>query len=250
MSEEKGCIENTADSKTSAAADYRDNFMPQVHVIGRSTMVIAFVVSFLSVLFFFFIRGYQLPVASYISTVVAIASIGIGMWLTEPLAYWPVLGSAGTYMSYLSGNVGGMRFPVALSVQSSSGTDINDPKGQVATIVGIAVSVFVNLVILLIIVLSGSWLLSILPQAVLASFSLVMPCLLGCMMMLRFSSSKDGFVKVAGSSLPYLITAIASKLIINNLLPFLAAYGTAIAVALCILVAYGIYRIKNTRAAG
>jgi hypothetical protein len=242
--------ENTAASKASAMADYKDNFMPQVHVIGRATMVIAFVVSFLSVLFYFFIRGYQMPAASYISTIVAIASIGIGMWLTEPLAYWPVLGSAGTYMSYLSGNVGGMRFPVALSVQSSSGTDINDPKGQVATIVGIAVSVFVNLVILLVIVLSGSWLLSVLPQVVLASFALVMPCLLGCMVMLRFSTAKDGFVKAVGTSLPYLITAIASKLIINNLLPFLAAYGTAIAVALCILVAYCIYRIKNAQAAG
>jgi hypothetical protein len=53
-----------------------------------------------------------------------------------------------------------------------------------------------------------------------------------------------------GASLPYLITAIASKLIINNLLPFLAAYGMAIAVGLCILVAYCIYRIKNAQTAG
>lgn len=190
--------EKTSESGPEAIADYNDNFMPQVHKIGRSTMAIAFVVSFLSVLFFFFIRGYRMPAASYISTIVAISSIGIGMWLTEPLAYWPVLGSAGTYMAYLSGNVGGMRFPIALNVQSSSGTNINEPKGQVATIVGIAVSVFVNLIILLVIVLFGSWLLQALPQVVLASFSLVMPCLLGCMLMLRFSTAKEGFIKAVG----------------------------------------------------
>jgi hypothetical protein len=231
--------------KEATDQDYRDSFMPQAHVIGRTTMAIACVASFLPVIFFFFIKGYQLPAASYISVIVAISSIGIGMWLTEPLVYWPALGSAGTYMAYLSGNVGAMRFPVALSVQSSSGADINSPKGQVATVVGIAVSVFVNLVILLAIVLAGSWLLSILPGPVLAAFALVMPCLLGCMLMLRFSTAQEGIAKAIGSSLPYLATAIASKLIIANLLPFLAAYGTAIAVALCIVVAYGIYRLKN-----
>jgi hypothetical protein len=231
-----------------AQKDYQENFMPQVHHIGRITMCIAFVVSFLSVAFFFFVKGYQMPFSAYASTFVAIASIGIGMWLTEPLAYWPVLGSAGTYMAYLSGNVGGMRFPVALSLQSAAKTDINTPKGQVVTVVGIAVSVFVNLVILLVIVLSGSWLLSVLPKPVLASFSLVMPCLLGCMMMLRFVSTKAGPLKEVLSSLPYLIAAIGCKLIISKLLPVLAAYGMAITVGVCILTAYIIYRIKSAAA--
>ena len=45
----------------------------------------------------------------YISGAIGVASIGVGMWISEPEAYWPVLGSAGTYIAYLSGNVGGMR---------------------------------------------------------------------------------------------------------------------------------------------
>lgn len=130
--------------------------MPAVHRIGRFTMAVAFILAFLPVAYFVFIKGYSLPLASYINTIVVITSIGIGMWLTEPVTYWPVLGSAGTYLAYLSGNVGGMRFPVAMNVQASLKADINTPRGQVITIVGIVGSIVSNLIILFLIVIFGS----------------------------------------------------------------------------------------------
>ena len=233
---------------TPAEQDYQNDFMPRVHRIGRITMAIAFVLAFLPVIYFYFVVGYQLPGSAYFNTIVAIASIGIGLWLTEPLAYWPVLGSAGTYMSYLSGNVSGMRFPVALSVQSAMKADINTPRGQVITIVGIVASIFTNLVILLVIVLGGGWLLSVLPAPVMASFAFVMPCLLGCMLVMRFASGKEGFVKTFASCLPYLVTAVGCKLIISNFLHQLITYGTAISVGLTILVAYILYRRRVAKA--
>lgn len=241
--------ETAAPAELSAAEkDYQTDFMPRVHRIGRITMAIAFLLAFLPVLYFYFIRGYQLPLSNYFNVVVAIASIGIGLWLTEPLAYWPVLGSAGTYMSYLSGNVGGMRFPVALSVQSAMKADINTPRGQVITIIGIVASIFTNLVILLAIVLAGGWLLTVLPAPVMAAFAFVMPCLLGCMLIMRFASGKEGFLKTTLSCLPYLVSSVGCKLIITYLLPQLATYGTAISVGVTILVAYVLYRQRLAKA--
>lgn len=131
---------NTAAVNTESAETrkvYSEEFIPQVHRIGRSTMAAAFVLAFLPVLYFVFVKGYAAPLSSYVSVIVAVASIGIGMWLTEPLAYWPVLGSAGTYIGYLLGNVGAMRFPVALNLQSVLKADINTMRGQIVTIVGI-----------------------------------------------------------------------------------------------------------------
>lgn len=242
--------ENTGGAELSAAEkDYQNDFMPRVHRIGRITMAIAFLLAFLPVLYFYFIKGYQLPLSNYFNVIVAIASIGIGLWLTEPLAYWPVLGSAGTYMSYLSGNVSGMRFPVALSVQSAMKADINTPRGQVITIVGIVASIFTNLVILLVIVLAGGWLLTVLPAPVMAAFAFVMPCLLGCMLIMRFASGKDGFLKTTLSCLPYIVTAVGCKLLITYVLPQLATYGTAISVGATILVAYILYRQRVAKAA-
>lgn len=228
-----------------AQQDYAKNFMPAVHKIGRFTMTVAFLLAFLPVVYFVFIKGYSLPLSSYINTMVVIASIGIGMWLTEPLTYWPVLGSAGTYIAYLSGNVGGMRFPVAMNVQSAMKADINTPKGQVITIVGIVGSVVSNLIILLASVLLSSWLISIMPPFVTGMFSFVTMGLFGSMILMRFVGHPGGFVKGFLSSAPYLGTAIAVKLVITYLLPSLAMFGTAISVGTTILVAYILFKIKK-----
>lgn len=240
---------DAAAALSAAEKDYQANFMPRIHRIGRTTMAIAFVLAFLPVIYFYFVKGYQFPASSYFNVIVAITSIGLGLWLTEPLAFWPVLGSAGTYMAYLSGNVSGMRFPVALSVQSSMKADINTPRGQVLTIVGIVASVFMNLIILLVIVLAGGWLIKVLPTPVKAAFAFVMPCLLGCMLTMRFASGKEGFAKTFASSLPYLVTAIGCKLIITYWLPQLRTYGTAISVGATVLVAYILYRRRIAAAA-
>lgn len=223
-----------------AKKDYTEHFMPSVHRIGRGTMAIALVLAFLPILYFVLVKGYTAPVSSYISVAVAICSIGIGMWLTEPLAYWPVLGSAGTYIGYLSGNVGAMRFPVALNLQSAMNADINTPRGQVVTIVGIVSSVFANLVLLLVFVLGGEWVISILPEVVLASFSFVMVGLLGSMLIMRWNG-KEGLVKGFLSGLPYLALAMIFKFVISKI-PALAAWGMAITVAACILLGYVFYK--------
>lgn len=241
MSENKVNNVNKASvSESEAFKDYKENFIPSVHRIGRATMAIAFILAFLPVLYFYFVKGYKEPISAYVSVTVAISSIGIGMWLTEPLSYWPVLGSAGTYMGYLSGNVGALRFPVALNLQSTMNANINTPRGQVVTIVGIASSVVVNLVILLASVLVGEWLVGILPAVVIESFGFVMVGLLGSMILMRLNG-KDGIVKGTMDALPYLATAVVIKFV-SSKVSFLLTWGMAISVGCCILVAYAIYK--------
>lgn len=216
---------------------YKEYYLPNVHKIGRATMAIAFVLAFLPVLFFVFVKGYAAPASAYVSVAVAISSMAIGLWLTEPLAYWPALGSAGTYIGYLSGNVGSMRFPVALNLQSTFKTDINTARGQIITVVGIVASVVVNLIILFIAVLGGEWLLGILPAVVIASFGFVMHGLMGSMMLMRYST-----MKAFTSALPYLVLAVSFKLLIKNVLHNLATWGMAITVASCVALSYIVYK--------
>lgn len=230
-----------------AQQDYAKNFMPAVHRIGRFTMTVAAVLAFLPVIYFVFVKGYTLPISSYLNCMLVISSIGIGMWLTEPLTYWPVLGSAGTYIAYLSGNVGGMRFPVAMNVQSAMKADINTPRGQVVTIVGIVGSVISNLIILLATVLVSAWLISIMPPFVMGMFSFVTMGLFGSMILMRFAGHPGGFVKGIMASAPYLGTAICVKLIIKYLLPQLAMFGTAISVGVTILVAYILFKVQQKK---
>ena len=41
--------------------------------------------------------------------------------IVEPICYFPILGLPGTYMSFLSGNIGNMRVPSAVIAQESLG---------------------------------------------------------------------------------------------------------------------------------
>lgn len=214
--------------------------MPKVHRIGRLTMAVAFVLSFLPVAYFYVVKGYQVPISMYISGAIGVASIGVGMWISEPEAYWPVLGSAGTYIAYLSGNVGGMRFPVATAVQKNANADITTPKGQVITIIGIVASVVANLVILLAIVLAGNWILSILPEAVLSAFGFCVISMMGSMMVMNVSTR--GGLKSLPGQLPYIIFGVVMWYICNKVLTSLMAWGMALAVGGAVLIGYFKYR--------
>ena len=141
---------------------------------------------------------------------------------------------------YLSGNVGGMRFPVATAVQKNANADITTPKGQVITIIGIVASVVANLVILLAIVLAGNWILSILPEAVLSAFGFCVISMMGSMMVMNVSTR--GGLKSLPGQLPYIIFGVVMWYICNKVLTSLMAWGMALAVGGAVLIGYFKYR--------
>ena len=106
-------------TELSPREEYHQEFLPQVHKIGATTMAIALILSLLPTIYFVFIKGIEVPLSTFISVMIAIFTFAIGMWLSEPAAFWPVLGSAGTYFAFLAGNASSMRLPVALTARSS-----------------------------------------------------------------------------------------------------------------------------------
>ena len=109
--------------------EYKGSYTKQVHRIGRVTMVIALVLSFLPILFLNFVMGYRVPLSVYLNVTFALTALCIGMWLTEPLIWYPILGAAPTYMAYLSGNE---EYPcsVARSVMKKYGEHTDSPEGR------------------------------------------------------------------------------------------------------------------------
>ena len=250
-------VENTNPSQDEALqADYRATFIPTVHRIGRGTMFMEIIVSLLPIAYLWFVRGDTMPIVQFFAPSLSIAPMLLSMWLTEPITYWPVLGSAGTYISYFSGNVSSMRFPVAVTVQREMKADINTPRGQVATIVGIVGSVVSAIVILLIIVLAGSFLLSILPQAVIDSFDFLMVAMVGAMVVMNVSGQ---FMKRADGTRPvkegltnviaYMGCGLLVTWLISTFLPSLATVGMLVCIVVALLIAYIRYRIDLKKAA-
>lgn len=244
-----GAIDINADTGTnespasagSMETEYHGQFMPFVHNWGRLTMIIGCFMSFLPVLYLYFFAGFRADPSYYAQVFIAVFAYGFSMWLTEPLSYYPILGSAGTYMGYFAGNVGNMRAPVAMAIQSTVKEDATSPKGNIATIIAVATSVFVNLVILAMIVIAGSTILAVLPQAVISAFSYTLPSLYASMLMMRIMANP----KRAFSYLP--ATAVIFLICFN--IPAIKKYSLACCVAGTVLWAYMLFKMQQSKAA-
>jgi len=231
--------QNTSEQKVELVDEkllenYRKDYQNPVHKVGRITMTLGFILSFSPIAYLYFVVGIRPPATAFVSVIVAVVGFALAMWLTEPLSYFPILGAAGTYMGYFSGNVSNMRFPVAMSVQNAYSTDASSPRGNMLTVIAIATSVFVNLVILLTLVLFGTALIAALPPVIIRSFSYVVPALFGSSLVMRMSRN----FKDSAKYLPVALVAF----FITKFIPKTATFGVAIAVGLSVLFAYVIFK--------
>ena len=104
-------------SAESVDAYYNDEFMPRAHRVGRATLLIAMVVCLLPALYLSFWLGAFPGMGVILGAFLAVAAFAGIIWIVEPVSYFPVLGVCGSYMSFLSGNIGNMRLPVVISCQ-------------------------------------------------------------------------------------------------------------------------------------
>lgn len=169
---------------------YRNNFIPRAHRIGRATLLVAMILCVFPALYLSFVLGAFPGTGAILTGFLAIAAfVGI-MWVVEPISYFPVLGVCGTYMSFLSGNIGNMRMPVVVSCQNAIGAEAGSRKAEVAAVIGIAVSVIVNLVFLIALVLIGKALIDVLPAPVAQAVKdYTLPALYGAVMVMFTSSA-------------------------------------------------------------
>ena len=102
-------------------------------------------------------------------------------YVIEPISYFTALGIPGTYMSFLSGNIGNLRVPCSVIAQEAVGVEQGSEEGTIIATVGIAVSIVVNTVILTLGVVAGSAVFAMLPQSVKDAFNLLLPALFASM---------------------------------------------------------------------
>ena len=67
---------------------YADEYVPAVHRIGRFTTALAFIVSFLPVIYLILIRGFAAPVSVYVDVMIAVVAYNIGAWIINPCAHF------------------------------------------------------------------------------------------------------------------------------------------------------------------
>lgn len=236
MNENEMKVQN-ASIEEEIRADFNGPYTKRVHILGRTTLTIALVLSFLPVIYMYFVLGWQVPGRYYITVAASLFALCVGMWITEPLIYYPMLGAAGTYMAYLAGNCKNVRLPVQRSVLKRFGVDPNTPRGQILSAYCIGFSVFVNLIILTIVVFTGTYFVPHLPPVVLTGLSYVIPALIGTLLSFRIEES--GWVKTLAWAVPaFIIWFVVRQIGIE----WLSDIGEAISIAMTVLLGYLYFR--------
>ena len=98
------------------------------------------------------------------------ASFG-AFYIVEPIAYYSVLGLSGTYLSFLSGNIGNMRLPCAALALDATNTEPGTLQAEVVSTLGICGSIITNLFFVLLAAIVGASVVAALPPVVANAFS-------------------------------------------------------------------------------
>ena len=111
---------------------------------------------------------------------VATAPMYWAVGFIETLTYVPMLGAGGSYLSFVTGNIGNLKLPCALNALEQADVKANSEEGEIVSTVAIAVSSIVTTVIIILGVILITPLTPILDAPVLApAFAQILPALFG-----------------------------------------------------------------------
>lgn len=156
-----------------------DEYIEDITKIGRMTMIFGVLVTLLPPLLMTFGFGFNPGIGAIIAGAISQISVSGAFYFSEPISYFPIVGRAGLYMGFLSGNLVNMRIPAAVSALEGSGYKSGTDEGAIMGTIGIGVSIWVGVTFLLLSVFAGQTVLSRMPEPVMRMLSLIIPALFG-----------------------------------------------------------------------
>ncbi|AKL95728.1 hypothetical protein CACET_c22820 [Clostridium aceticum] len=138
--------------------------------IGMYTLLSAAVLSFLPVVYLYIVHGVIPPLSLALKSWGMIAALFGAFYIVEPVSYYAILGLAGTYMSFLSGNISNLRLPCAAMALEATETPSGTKEAEVVSTLGIVGSIITNLIGVTLAAFVGTALISIFPPAIADAF--------------------------------------------------------------------------------
>jgi len=136
---------------------YAEQFTRPVHTVGMITCGLAVLANLLPPAWLYLQYGVFPPAAAIAKGMGLALTYAVPFFIIEPIIYYPVLGDAGTYMSFLSGNISNMRLPCAAVAQAVAGVEEGTREGELIGTVGIALSIWLSIFAVLIGALATGW---------------------------------------------------------------------------------------------
>ncbi len=147
-------------------ANYMNKWKKSCIKIGSPTNILAAITAFFPVLYLCSKFDCWPPVDLVLSawglTVIAFGAF----YVVEPVSYYASLGMSGTYLSFLSGNIGNMRVPCASLALDVTESETGTIQAEVVSTMAICGSIITNLIATTAAAFVGSAIVAILPEAI------------------------------------------------------------------------------------
>ena len=161
-----------------------------LHRIGRFTLILS-VAMLVAVPFIIGVLNGVMPdLAGFLKGFANVGLIYIPVAIVEFLVYAPMLGTGGSYLSFITGNVTNMKIPCVMNSKDIAGTQDGTPEHEIVSTISVATSAITTT---LVIVLGVILLVPLQPilqtEALLPAFNNVVPALFGALGLKYFIKS-------------------------------------------------------------
>ena len=159
---------------------YEREFSQPIHRVGRITCLLAILALFLPSIWLYLQYGVFPPTKAILAGMALALIYAVPFFVIEPISYYPTLGDAGTYMSFLTGNIANMRLPCAAAAQAAAGVEEGTKKGELIATVGIAISIWLSIIAVFIGAVATGWIVATFPAPVQDAFKrFLLPAVFG-----------------------------------------------------------------------
>ncbi len=124
--------------------DYR----AKMHKYGRIFTVLGILVMFSVPTLISLITGVAPNINQMVVAVVALSVIFLPGGMIELLTYGPILGTSGTYLAFITGNLVNLKIPCVMNARELVGTEINTEENEIISTVAVSFSSITTVVIM------------------------------------------------------------------------------------------------------
>lgn len=156
------------------------SYNDKTHRYGRIWMLTAFVLLLMLPVAICTYYNAWPPLTAVLKGLLGVAPIFWTVGAIEVFTYGPMLGTAGSYLAFVTGNITNIKAPSALNAMESAGVNPGTEEGEVVSTIAIATSSIVTTIIIALGVMLLSFLTPVLNTPILKpAFDNILPSLFG-----------------------------------------------------------------------
>lgn len=147
--------------------------------LGIATLAAGIVANFIPCLYLWLRYGAIPPVADLFKIWgIAASAYGIS-WIVQPISFFPLMGTAGNYVGWLTGSVADIKSPAAAMAGEIAGYETGTPRSDIVRTMGIITSIFVCVSLITLFAFAGGQIVAVLPAGVKSAFAFMLPAIFG-----------------------------------------------------------------------